>query len=77
MNYGDRVREARKKRGYTLRKLEKLSGVHAATISHAERGRHSTSLDVAHLLADALDVSLDWLAGRTADPLAHKRQRTE
>lgn len=77
MKYGERVRAARRKRGYTLKKMSELTGVAYSTLDTMERGRHQSRLGTACLLADVLDVSLDWLAGRTADPYSHKRKRNE
>ena len=58
---GERVRETRKERGFTQKKLAELSGLSQVTISDIERGRNSESRSVVKLAA-ALKVYPLWLA---------------
>jgi phage repressor protein C with HTH and peptisase S24 domain len=58
---GDRIRLARKARGWTLDELTKRSGVKRSAISEVERGKTQRSRDAA-ALARALGVNVDWLA---------------
>jgi transcriptional regulator with XRE-family HTH domain len=59
---GDRIRLARTMAGYSLRRLEQISGVSYNGIHNLERGIASTiHLDTALALADALNVSPCWL----------------
>lgn len=65
--FAQRLREARSLSGTTQAKLSEKSGVTPATISayensNGEKGKNP-SLDNAVKLADALNVSLDWLCG--------------
>lgn len=69
--FSDRLRSARAMRGLTQRQVANLSNM-------AERGYQKYELDEAQptlrqlvAIADALDVSLDYLAGRTDDPARH------
>lgn len=63
---GERLRKARRERGWTLRQLEDASGVANSHLSMIENGhRNGLSLRNAARIADALNVSIDWLAGRT------------
>lgn len=59
--FGDRVREARKKRGMTQKQLASASGLSQTTISDIERGRNDSSADIVPL-ARALGVNAEWLA---------------
>lgn len=67
--FPDRLRHARE----TLRKLSQselagLSGLQPSAVSHFETGRRSPSFDNLRRLADALDVTIDYLLGRVEDP---------
>lgn len=67
MTMADRIRNMRQKRGMSQAALAKLSGVPLSTLSVIEHGkRHAEKLTVtsALKLAEALNVSLDYLAGR-------------
>lgn len=59
---GVRLQSLRMARGLTGAQLAEKSGVAASTISGIERGRSEPSLFTAICLADALGVSLDFLA---------------
>lgn len=63
-----RLRQARKRSGLSQSELAVRVKVQPAVISHFETGKRSPSLFTLRLLADALDVSLDYLFGRTDDP---------
>jgi transcriptional regulator with XRE-family HTH domain len=60
---GERVKELRRARGFTLDGLAELSGVSRAMISKLERGEKNPTLVVAAKLAEGLDVTLTRLAG--------------
>lgn len=62
--FGQRLKEARLKRGMTMDKLAKCSGITREAISHYENDKCGPTLYSATCLADALGVSLDWLTGR-------------
>ena len=53
-----RVWEARTQKGYTLKQLEKLSGVSKSTIDNIENGITSPTLFQLELLAKALEVKI-------------------
>ncbi len=64
MNYGERLKYARNKRGWSQDKLAKVSGVRQGSISKIERGDQDKStfdLD----LSRALGINPDWLANGT------------
>jgi transcriptional regulator with XRE-family HTH domain len=67
--FADRLQAAMTIRGYTqgmLAARTKHLGQHVAQghISRLMKGETVPSIDTAAVIADALDVSLDWLAGR-------------
>lgn len=64
-DFSTRLAKIRKHRKLTQEQLEELSGVSRCQISLYERSDRLPTLQSAIALADALDVSLDWLAGRT------------
>ena len=68
--FGRRLREARETRRMTQQELGTKSKVPSVMISHFETGvRPNASADNLVKLADALEVSIDYLLGRTDDPV--------
>lgn len=63
-----RLRSARTEAGLSQAQLAEAAGVTQAHVSQWESGRRTPHIDSLVKLADALDVSLDWLAGRTTTP---------
>lgn len=61
MNIGDKITELRKKEGLSRDALGKVVGTSGAVIGRYERGDNAPSVDVASKIADALDVTLDYL----------------
>ncbi len=55
---GQRLRELRNKRGFSLRILSELSGLNINTLSLIENGRSSPSVGTLHQLALTLDVPI-------------------
>ena len=66
-----RLRETRNLRGLDQAKLGELANIPATSISHFESGKRKPSLDNLRKLADALQVSIDYLLGRTDNLSAH------
>lgn len=65
---GARLQALRLDRGLTVKELAEKAGVSTAAINSAERGRNEPSLFTAICLADALGVSLDFLATGRGTP---------
>ena len=65
MIFAHRLKERRKELGMTQLELAKKSRVYGNSIGHYEAGRCEPTLDRAKCLAQALGVSLDYLAGLT------------
>jgi len=67
MSFPERLRQARRARGLTLRELAKAMNTRPATISQLERGRNAATSDTLLKLARTLGVSIDWLLGTWDD----------
>jgi transcriptional regulator with XRE-family HTH domain len=63
-----RLRVARKAKKYTQEKLAALVSTKKTTISNYETGYSSPSNEMLNDLADVLEVSTDYLLGRTDEP---------
>lgn len=64
MSTGENLKRIREYRGMTQKELAERIGVSRASVNLWEVGKLSMTLYSAALVADALDVSLDVLAGR-------------
>ena len=65
-----RLRTAREKRGLNQGDLAHRARLQASAISHFETGTRKPSFDNLRRLADALDVTTDYLLGRVTDTQA-------
>ncbi|HYC40318.1 MAG TPA: helix-turn-helix transcriptional regulator [Chitinophagaceae bacterium] len=66
--FGKRLTAAREAKGLTKEKLGKVVGVHHSQVGRYEKGEASPSAEVLKKMANALDVSTDYLMnGTTAD----------
>ena len=63
--FGKRLEAARMEKGWSIRELGRRIGVESSTISSYELETHEPRLFYIVLLADALEVSIDWLTGRS------------
>jgi len=73
---GERIRRRRMALGWTQQELAKVTSIPYPTLSRIEHGEQSMHYERVVALADALDVSTDYLLNRTDDPtLAQKRPR--
>lgn len=68
--FPERLRTARDKRGLSQADLATRAGFQASAISHFETGTRKPSFDNLRRLADALDVTTDYLLGRVTDAQA-------
>lgn len=69
-----RIRQARQARGLSQKRVGTVLGVHEAHYRHVERGSRGLSVEKLILLAELLDVSIDWLCGRTKVKQAHRAE---
>jgi len=68
--FSKRLREARDLRGLSQAQLAAKSGLPPASVSHFESGPRKPSFDNLKALASALDVTTDYLLGRSDTPEA-------
>lgn len=66
--FPQRLRAAREMRELNQEKLARGAGLQASAISHFETGARKPSFDNLKRLADALNVTTDYLLGRVEDP---------
>lgn len=66
--FGTRIAARRKEFHLTQQQLGDLVGLSKQAINDIEHGRRSTIVAKALAIADALDTSVEYLAGVTEDP---------
>lgn len=64
MDFAERLKKLRTKRGYSQYDLAKKLGMSKSTISMMEIGRRQPSKETIELIADFFNVSLDYLMGK-------------
>lgn len=69
---GSRIRTARLFRRLTGEQLAEKIGIAVDSLRHIENGVRSPSFQLIERISDTLDVSLDYLAGKTDSPLEHR-----
>lgn len=67
--FPERLREARELRELSQVKLANRANLQASAVSHFETGVRKPSFDNLRKLADALEVTTDYLLGRVSDPV--------
>lgn len=72
MSIGERIKEARKAKGYTQKDLSELIGVSKNTICGYEGSYREPDILRIHALSKALDVTVDWLI---ENPYAEEAER--
>lgn len=65
MKIGDKISSLRKQKGSNRDELGKMVGTSGAVIGRYERDEITPSVEIVRKMADALDVSLDYLTGST------------
>jgi transcriptional regulator with XRE-family HTH domain len=71
MTFGEKIASQRKKKGFSQDDLAKQVGIISITIGRYERDEITPAVDTAAKIAEALEVSLDYLAGN-ADAVLEK-----
>ncbi|GAA4277915.1 helix-turn-helix domain-containing protein [Aquimarina mytili] len=64
--FGNRLKNIRTEKGIKREELASLIGTSSAIIGRYERNERTPSIDIAMNIAQALNVSLDFLAGDTS-----------
>lgn len=67
-NFSERLKNARELKEMSQGDLAKKSNLQPSAISHFETGKRKPSFDNLRSLADALNVTTDFLLGRTDNP---------
>lgn len=66
MTFGEHITTLRKRKSFSQADLGKLVGTSGDIIGKYERDEVKPSIEVASKIADALEVSLDFLVGKTS-----------
>lgn len=66
MDFGNKILQLRKEKDFSRDVLAKMVGTSGAIIGRYERNEITPSVDVAAKIADALEVSLDFLVGSSS-----------
>jgi len=64
INIGKKISELRKEKGWSQGELAKAVSASRDIIGKYERGEHSPSIEMTTKLAEALDVTVDFLLGK-------------
>lgn len=67
MSVGDRIKDLRKRRGWTLQQLADMVKISVSFLSDIEHGKSRPSLDRLRELADGLGTTTSYLLGETED----------
>ena len=59
--FGEKLRKVRERKGYTLKMVATRAGVSESLVSQIERNRVSPAIDTLLVLADVLDINLEYL----------------
>lgn len=73
MNLGNKISDLRKSKGLSRDSLGKSVGTSGAVIGRYERDEITPSIEVAAKIANALEVSLDYLTGGTSNLIKDKQ----
>lgn len=66
-----KLKEARKRAGYTMKELAALLGITEGAVSNYENGKRQPDLTMLLKIADVFNCSTDYLLGRTDIPNAY------
>ena len=69
----NRLKQLRKKRGYTQIKMQMLTGIDQSDYSKIENGKRYYTFEQCRKIAIALDTSMDYLAGLTDEEKAYPK----
>ena len=71
-----KIKLVAKDKGVTVKQMLEDCSIGSNAISHLLHGK-SMGFDTLARISDYLDVSIDYLLGRTSNPLAHKEEKNE
>jgi|ABPW01.1.fsa_nt_gi transcriptional regulator with XRE-family HTH domain len=73
MSFGNKLSELRKLKNINREELGKLVGTSGAMIGKYERNEINPSVEIGKRIADALNVTLDYLVGTSATAIKDKK----
>ncbi len=73
MDFGNRLKNIREEKNLKREDLALKIGTSPAIIGRYERGERTPSVDIAKNLAEALEISLDYLVGDTSALIKDKK----
>src|SRR5690554_4874343 len=73
MSFGQRMVQIRKEKNMSQEQLSKALGATSTTIGRYERDEVKPSIEMAVKIAEALDVSLDYITVRSQNDLKDKK----
>jgi len=73
MDFGNRLKIIREEKNIKREDLASKIGTSAAIIGRYERNERTPSIDIAKNIAEALDISLDYLVGDTSTLIKDKK----
>lgn len=73
----NRLRDLRLARGYTQVRMQMLTGIDQSDYSKIESGKRYYTFEQCKRIAQALQTSMDYLAGLTDDPRPYPRARPD
>lgn len=59
--FGEKIRQVRERKGYTLKVVAQRAGVSESLVSQIERNKVSPAIDTLLTIADVLDINLEYL----------------
>lgn len=68
-----RLKDLRKERGYTQVKMQMLTGIDQSDYSKIESGKRYYTFEQCKRIAQALETSMDYLAGLTDEKTPYPR----
>lgn len=70
-----RLQELRKERGLSQIQVQLLTGIDQSDYSKLETGRRNYTFEQCRRIAEALDTSMDYLAGLTEEKRPYPRKK--
>ena len=71
----NRLKELRKERGFTQVKMQMLTGIDQSDYSKIESGKRYYTFEQCKRIAQALNTSMDYLAGLTDEKKPYSRSK--
>lgn len=73
-NLGPKIKDLRKKNGYSLRKFGSICNLSHSYISDIENGRTNPSLETLQIIAENLNTSMSYLLGESNNQCLNKEK---